>query len=162
MDNKEVRKCACGKDFEVRKFAPKSTVCPECAIARMAAKRKKQAPEPPVAPLPEAVSQNNELDMDPFRIITAYDLFGDEAVYVWLLLNGYKLSKRVLFKQYGDIYVVAPLDKQVKFVVTLLERKDDSVAIETVEDVQELPENILTDLLPIASVVWPKGQGGKK
>ena len=175
MVNLEKRNCACGKEFEVSKFAPKTTACQECAIIKLAAKRKEKkmlnkivkpedVPEGPdeYEPGAEGVTQD-ELDSDPFSIIAVYNLFGKEAIYVWLLLREFKVSgSGTLFKQFGNIYVFALLKDSVKFIVSLLDKPNSAIMVESIEDIEELPDNIVSDLLPIASLVWPKGQGGKK
>lgn len=170
MANLEKRKCTCGKEFEVSKFAPKATVCPDCAIARIAAKRKEKRPPaveetvgPPEYEVGGASVTKDELDTDPFAIISVYNLFGKEAIYVWLLLRGFKVSNSgMLFKQYDSVYIVAPLNRHSKFIVSTLNTPNNDITIDSVEDVEELPNNMLVDLLPISSMVWPKGQGGPK
>jgi hypothetical protein len=174
MSNLENRHCACGKEFEVSKFAPKSTVCPECAITRIATKRRENklrnvvADEPSEDGPPEyepgakGVTQD-EIDTDPFSIIAVYNLFGKEAVYLWLILRGFKVTNSgVLFKQYDNIYVVAPLRGDAKFIVSLLNNSGNDVTIESVDDIEALPPGMMSDLLPIASLVWPKRQGGAR
>ena len=175
MANLENRYCACGKEFEVSKFAPRTTVCPECAIMRIATKRREKKLSntvvdkssgvdgpPEYEPGAGGVTQE-ELDTDPFSIIAVYNLFGKEAVYVWLLLRGFKVANAgILFKQYGGIYMVAPLKGDAKFIVSLLNNSGNDITIESVADIEELPHDMMSDLLPIASLVWPKRQGGAK
>lgn len=168
MDNLEKRNCTCGKEFEVSKFAPKTTACPECAITKLANKRReKKTLDKVIEALPKYEPQINvekdDFDSDPFRIIEVYNLFGKEAVYVWLLLRGFSVARSgVLFKQYGTIHAIAPLNDSVKFIVSMLDKPETAITIESVSDVEDLPESIMGDLLPIASLLWPKGQGGTK
>lgn len=165
MDNLEKRMCGCGKEFGVSKFAPKTTLCPECAITKLADRRKEKKELEKLPPVvPEAkLEEVPEIDSDPFKIIEVYDLFGKEAIYLWLLLRGFKVARSgALFKQYDTVYMIAPLGDGVKFVVSLLNDSDNNVMVESPADVDDLPEPILVDVLPIVSLLWPKSQGGAK
>jgi hypothetical protein len=169
MANLENRNCVCGKKFEVSKFAPKATVCSACAITRIATKRREkkllsEAEDGPPEYEPGAAGvTQDDIDSDPFSIIAVYNLFGTEAIYVWLLLRGFKVANSgVLFKQFGNVYVVAPLKGDAKFIVSLLDNSNNDITIESVTDIEELPHDMMLDLLPIASLVWPKRQGGAK
>jgi phage FluMu protein Com len=146
---KTTLKChSCGKGFTASKFAPKSTKCPDC----------KNPKAQTISADVVGETDTGEIDTDPFSIIEAYQLFGKDAAYVYLLLNGFTLTAdNILHKTYEDNVTCIATFAAYQFVLTDLSVEDSgSVGISTPEEIDELPDAVIADLAPIVHLVWTR------